>query len=726
MNILNRFSFSFVVMLTISIFTLTADAATYIVTNTDNDGAGSLRDAIITANSTGDDDTINFNIPADDSNCVSSICSINLLEQLTTSGNLNIINSTGANKLRLLGIVSSGGAVRVLGVAGGSTMIDGVSFANGSVNAGDNGGCISNSGSLTLKNSVVSGCQTILGGGGGGNGAGIANYASLTLLKTTVTNNLMDGTIGGGGIFNSGGTTTITDSTISGNSANYGGGIYSDGVLTITNSTVSGNSQGGIASSGLLVITNSNIVGNSSDIGGGIEATLGTITVTNSNISGNSASVQGGGIDVGNIDVAQNVTLIDTTVRGNSAGNGSGIFNNGANITIRDSTIDKNMYTNPGNVGLGGGIYNFSGRVNLINSTVSRNVAGIFGGIYNNGDLYLINSTVTQNSVNFGDHGAGIFTDTALTLRNSIVAGNIAKGNPDIEFNSGTLTSQGNNLIGNSDTAIPASWQSTDILDQPARLGPIGNYGGATETYALTNSSRAINAGNSCVVTLNGCGDGNQALAFDQRAATRVGTVDIGAFERNNTANGGTFRAVTFEGTRNRPFSYQLTPDSGAFAYSVTAGGLPPGLSITSVSIPSTSGKLAKLSLAPQAAVVSIAGTPTMGGTFNYTITASDGTNSVSTEYTTNIVVPPPTAASVQVGGRVTALGRGLPDAQVTLSDQNGQTRTALTNAFGYYQFENVTAGETYIISIRAKRYQFAPQLVSVATDVTDLEFSAE
>jgi hypothetical protein len=115
-----------------------------------------------------------------------------------------------------------------------------------------------------------------------------------------------------------------------------------------------------------------------------------------------------------------------------------------------------------------------------------------------------------------------------------------------------------------------------------------------------------------------------------------------------------------------------------------------------------------------------------MGGTFNYTITATDGTNSFNTDYTTNIIVPPPTAASVRVGGRVTALNRGLANAQVMLTDQNGGTQRALTNAFGYYQFERIPAGQSYIISVTAKRYQFAPQLVSVTDEVNDLIFSAE
>ena len=88
----------------------------------------------------------------------------------------------------------------------------------------------------------------------------------------------------GGGIYSSGfqNTLTLTNSTISGNSANYGGGIHNgQGSLTMTNSTVSDNSA---------------------NYGGGIsKSTNGTLTVTNSTISGNQANY-GAGINKGGLD----------------------------------------------------------------------------------------------------------------------------------------------------------------------------------------------------------------------------------------------------------------------------------------------------------------------------------------------------------------------------------------------------------------------------------------
>jgi len=85
-----------------------------------------------------------------------------------------------------------------------------------------------------------------------------------------------------------------------------------------------------------------------------------------------------------------------------------------------------------------------------------------------------------------------------------------------------------------------------------------------------------------------------------------------------------------------------------------------------------------------------------------------------------------PTAASVTVGGRVMLPNDsfGLTKAQVTLTDAAGNARTTLTGKFGNFIFREVAAGETYIISVTARGYTFAPQIVTVNEDLTDLIFT--
>lgn len=85
-----------------------------------------------------------------------------------------------------------------------------------------------------------------------------------------------------------------------------------------------------------------------------------------------------------------------------------------------------------------------------------------------------------------------------------------------------------------------------------------------------------------------------------------------------------------------------------------------------------------------------------------------------------------PTAAGVTVSGRVlSSLGRGIASARVKLTDQNGVVRLAITSPFGYYRFENVAAGQTYIFNVTHKRYQFAPRVNAVTEDLSNFNFVA-
>lgn len=85
------------------------------------------------------------------------------------------------------------------------------------------------------------------------------------------------------------------------------------------------------------------------------------------------------------------------------------------------------------------------------------------------------------------------------------------------------------------------------------------------------------------------------------------------------------------------------------------------------------------------------------------------------------------TAAAVTIGGRVTTQsGRGLANARVRLTGADGAPRYAVTSPFGYYLFENVQAGENYTISVEAKQYTFAPQIVAVGEELRELNFVAE
>jgi hypothetical protein len=86
-----------------------------------------------------------------------------------------------------------------------------------------------------------------------------------------------------------------------------------------------------------------------------------------------------------------------------------------------------------------------------------------------------------------------------------------------------------------------------------------------------------------------------------------------------------------------------------------------------------------------------------------------------------------PTAAGVAVGGRVLSpFGRGIRAATVQMTGIDGTTRTALTGPFGRYQFEDVEAGQTYVMEVASRRFTFVPVVISVNDNLTDVDLIAE
>jgi hypothetical protein len=113
-------------------------------------------------------------------------------------------------------------------------------------------------------------------------------------------------------------------------------------------------------------------------------------------------------------------------------------------------------------------------------------------------------------------------------------------------------------------------------------------------------------------------------------------------------------------------------------------------------------------------------------GTF-ITSTATDAQGNTS-EFSAVTTAAPPTAALVQVSGRVvTAKGRGISRARVELIDASGEVRIAYTNSFGYYRFEEVAAGGTYILTVTSKRFTFAasPFVLFILEDANEINFTA-
>lgn len=85
-----------------------------------------------------------------------------------------------------------------------------------------------------------------------------------------------------------------------------------------------------------------------------------------------------------------------------------------------------------------------------------------------------------------------------------------------------------------------------------------------------------------------------------------------------------------------------------------------------------------------------------------------------------------PVAANASVSGRILAAdGRCIRNARVSMTLPNGEIRTVLSSSLGYYRFEEIEVGQTVIISVNSKQFQFSPQVVSVQDNLDDVNFIA-
>jgi predicted outer membrane repeat protein len=503
--------------------TASANAALVVSTLADS-GVGSLRQAMLDANSAAGVDTITFT--------AGLTGTIDVLSDLPALDEGIDLQGPGASVITIdggwtaAGGAATGHSLFVLGdidVAEGASTISGVTITggNGSNNAGAGGGAI----------------QKYYGD------------ADLTIADVVLTGNYAPNDGGAVFLHETDGTVAIRDSVISNNVANSkGGAIYSDGrdalFLTLTNVEITGNTAGD-EGGGLYLsatdttINNSTITANTaSGDGGGINFEDGPFAVVDSTITGNTAGGKGGGIWIDD----SLASISDTTIDGNVSGSsGGGIYLYETSMTISNSTLSGNSAT------YGGALYiaaddndDYGSATFIENSTISGNHATKDGGaisiFMDDTDevevlLEIVQSTITDNSTDGLEENAGgivLEDNTEATITGSIVAGNL--GN-DIGLYSTSLPSvtASDSVLGVIQTGVTlVDGGGTQVGVTDPMLGLLANNGGVTKTHALLAGSPAIDAGPNPVPVF----DGNE---FDQRgvgfARIVFGVADVGAFE---------------------------------------------------------------------------------------------------------------------------------------------------------------------------------------------------
>ena len=373
-------------------------AATITVTNGNDNGPGSLRQALADAVN---GDTVNFDSSLNGQliTLTSSQLLVNKSITITGPGREQLwirrSDALGTPEFRLF-YISSGNTVTISGLnmTGGKATSD---VGGGIYNDQNN--------TLTLSNCVMGGNSAAMGG------AIFNRNAMLIINDSAIDFNVGDS--GGGCIYNSGvssgnATLTINNSVVSNGwaTSGLGGGIYNDG---------------GFSGSATLTIANSIVMSNSAVLGGGIYndgAVSGNaaLTVSNTTFSINNATNNGGGICNDGISGNARLTVTNCTFSGNRATTGGGIYSDGRNVGVATVRIG-NTILHVGPAGGGANLFNNSGTVTSLGYNLSSD----------NSSTYL-NATGDQNSTDpllgpIQDNGGPTLTYELLSGSPAINAG---------------------------------------------------------------------------------------------------------------------------------------------------------------------------------------------------------------------------------------------------------------------------------------------------------------
>lgn len=241
-------------------------------------------------------------------------------------------------------------------------------------------------------------------------------------------------------------------------------------------------------------------------------------------------------------------TLNRCTVSGNSGSSSGPIYGFGSDITIKNSTFSNNTSDYAGAVGTVGNATTGAGTLIVENSTFTGNASDHDGGaIAIAGDMMtatITSSTIAGNTAdadaNNSGRGGGINSagGAAVTISNSIVAGNMDLGSFPEHDVSGSFTSAGYNLIGDctgscGDFASTGDQEGTSGSPIDPLLAALADNGGPTLTLELSTGSPAIDAG-SCTgaeADQRHFGNGTSRIVDVGGVANVDDGCDIGAFE---------------------------------------------------------------------------------------------------------------------------------------------------------------------------------------------------
>jgi len=407
------------------------------VSNSSDSGAGSLRDAIESAQ---EGATITFD---------AGITEIMIESVIEITKNINIRKESG-NRVR----INAGFQTRILDIRNASVGFYNINFANGNTVDG---------GAMRLNNSQVS------------------------VDNCRFENSVASGTMGrGGAIFiDNGSTASISNSVFQNNWSNSTGGAIADN---------SGDGNG-------LNLDNVQFIDNRVGVAplgsqpgsGGALFIYGRsmVNISNCIFTENEAASEGGAIwnSAGDMNIS-NSSFIDNSIESlNSSRGGGALYNNSGTINIERSVFYENLAKPGAN---GGALSNGAdGQINILTSTLAFNQSDEEGGaIYSAGGGIFLNACTVSQNIN-GNEGAGLSLMDGGRIKNSIVASNGPSGNTDID---GNITSQGYNIIG-SGSGFTMNVETGDRINTDPLLDALIYENDSRIYFPLMFNSPAYNGG---------------------------------------------------------------------------------------------------------------------------------------------------------------------------------------------------------------------------------------
>ncbi len=481
--------------LLLTVFFPLAHAATFTVSNLNDSGSGSLRDAMAQANANPDSDTIKFSVTG---TIVLTSGQLAINGPLTIEGpGASALTIDGNDASRIFSIFENVVDVCVTPGTDFPVSISGLTLTNARRTSDASGGAIYSEKTLALTSVVILNSQAKNGGG--------VSYQtrypgqSLTITNTQFTNNVArpfaSSTSGtnGGGLFvgercattANAGPVTIARSVFSGNHTQPTVFLSSSGAGIFVNSFVD------------VMISDTRITGNSIDPP--------NPAVAGANYRGAGLSIQG----------AKSATVERSEISGNSSDRNGGIRLSQDLGTLMSAKI--------------------------INSTISGNVAVIPPagasaslGVSGNVAMQLYNSTLANNVALFGSAvGVNLAASSgftpSLTLQSTILSNPALAADIGLDPTVSLVTVTANqSLVRTTGSGVTVAG-SGNVLAFDPMLGPLAFNSATTRTHALLTGSPAIDGGSD---PLN--------LVTDQRgtAFPRVvgGKADMGAFEYSPVA----------------------------------------------------------------------------------------------------------------------------------------------------------------------------------------------